>query len=63
MSALAGGNCVILKPSELVTHSAHVIESIIKEVFSDEYVAVVQGPAEISQGLLTLDVNHIFYGE
>src|ERR1700730_1258286 len=41
--AIAAGNCVLLKPSELAPATAAVIEKIIREIYSPEYVQVLQG--------------------
>jgi aldehyde dehydrogenase (NAD+) len=41
--AIAAGNCVVIKPSELAPACATVIEKIIRSAFSPEYVTVIQG--------------------
>lgn len=61
VSAIAAGNCVILKPSELVEHSALVIQSIVSDVFPPEYVTVVSGGREAAEALLDLSVDTIFF--
>ena len=43
VSAVAAGNCVIIKPSEHAPHSAALIRKIIAECFSEDEVAVVTG--------------------
>lgn len=43
VGAIAGGNCAILKPSELAPATASVIEKIISETFPASYIATVQG--------------------
>lgn len=60
-SAVAAGNCVILKPSEHAPHSAALIETIVRECFPEEEVAVVQGDVTVAQRLLELPFNHIFF--
>lgn len=59
--AIAAGNTVILKPSELTQNTANCIENIIKKVFKPNEVAVIQGDAEIAQHLTALPFNHIFF--
>ena len=61
VSALAAGNNAIIKPSELVPHTARVIGEIVAEAFSSDLVAVVQGGAETAQQLLALPFDHIFF--
>jgi aldehyde dehydrogenase (NAD+) len=60
-SALAAGNCVILKPSEYTPNSSAVIKSIIEECFAPEEVFVAEGGVSVSQALLELPFNHIFF--
>jgi aldehyde dehydrogenase (NAD+) len=53
---------VIAKPSHKTPHVAEVLESIIKEVFPQNEVAVVQGAgAEIGDQLLALPFDHVFF--
>ncbi|MEK7254119.1 MAG: aldehyde dehydrogenase family protein, partial [Bacteroidota bacterium] len=61
VSAIAAGNCVILKPSEFTPHTSAVMKKILAEVFEENEVAVVEGDAEVSQALLELPFNHIFF--
>lgn len=62
VAAIAAGNVVIAKPSHKTPHVAEVLESIIKEVFQQNEVAVVQGAgAEIGDQLLALPFDHVFF--
>lgn len=62
VAAVAAGNVVIAKPSHKTPHVAEVIESIVKEVFPQNEVAVVQGAgAEIGDQLLALPFDHVFF--
>ncbi len=61
VSAIAAGNCVIIKPSEHAPNSARLIRTIVSECFAEEEVAVVEGDAEVSQALLELPFDHIFF--
>jgi aldehyde dehydrogenase (NAD+) len=61
VSAIAAGNAVILKPSELTPNVSAVIKRMAEEVFDPSVVSVVEGGAEISQHLLTLPFDHIFF--
>jgi aldehyde dehydrogenase (NAD+) len=61
MGAIAAGNTMLLKPSELAPHSAQVLADIISKVFDISEFAVVQGGPEVASELLTLPFNHIFF--
>lgn len=61
IGAVAAGNCVILKPSELASATAKVITDIIASAFSPEHVAVVCGDAEIAGQLLSEKFDKIFF--
>lgn len=61
VSAIAAGNCVILKPSERTPATAALIERCIRALFPPEEVTVVQGGIPESQDLLRLPFHHIFF--
>ena len=63
VGAIAAGNCVVLKPSELAPATAAIIEKIISETFSEEYVKVIQGDgATVIPGMMqAFRFDHIFY--
>lgn len=61
VSAVAAGNCAIIKPSEHAPHSARVIKAIVGECFSEDEVAVVEGDVEVAQALLEFPFDHIFF--
>jgi aldehyde dehydrogenase (NAD+) len=61
VTAVAAGNCVIVKPSEHTPHASAVTRSIIDEVFDESEVAVVEGGIETSTSLLAFPFNHIFF--
>ncbi|MBP7272524.1 MAG: aldehyde dehydrogenase family protein [Saprospiraceae bacterium] len=61
VSAVAAGNCVVLKPSEFAPHSAAVMKKIIAEVFDENEVAFLEGDHTLAQQLLQLPFNHIFF--
>lgn len=61
LSALAAGNRVIVKPSELTPHTSALIAALIAEVFPADEVAVVEGGVEVSKELLALPFDHIFF--
>jgi aldehyde dehydrogenase (NAD+) len=59
--ALAAGNTVILKPSELAPHTARFMGEMIAQLFPAEEVAVIEGDASVAQALLELPFDHIFF--
>lgn len=61
VSAVAAGNCVIVKPSEYAPHSAEVMKKILGECFPPEEVSLFEGDAMVAQTLLQLPFNHIFF--
>ncbi|MCL4124206.1 UNVERIFIED_CONTAM: hypothetical protein GTU68_004230 [Idotea baltica] len=61
VSAIAAGNTVIIKPSEMTPHTSAVMSKIVKDLFDENEVALVEGEVEVSQELLKLPFNHIFF--
>jgi len=61
VSAIAAGNTVIIKPSEITPNSSALMAKIIADVFSDNEVALIQGEVDVSRALLKLPFNHIFF--
>lgn len=61
VSALAAGNTVILKPSEMTPAVSAVLARIIRGAFPPDEVAVFEGGPEVSRGLLELPFDHIFF--
>ena len=61
ISAIAAGNNVIVKPSELTPHASAIMRKIVEEVFEESEVAVIEGGVEVSTELLRLPFNHIFF--
>jgi len=61
IGAISAGNTVIIKPSEIAENTALVIEKIVNSSFEKEYIHVVTGGVEISQSLLKLRFDHIFF--
>jgi aldehyde dehydrogenase (NAD+) len=59
--AIASGNTVIIKPSEISTNTTLVIQKIINEIFDEEYIACIIGGVSETQSLLKESFNHIFF--
>lgn len=61
VSAIAAGNCVMIKPSEHTPNAASLIKKILKDVFPSNQVAVFEGNAEVAEYITKLPFNHIFF--
>ena len=61
ISAIAAGNTVIIKPSEVTPNTSRLLKRMASEVFPPNEVAVFEGGVELSQALLKLPFNHIFF--
>ena len=61
IGAIAGGNCVILKPSENTPHLSAVMDRLIKETFHKSYISVVQGGREETSLLIHAPMDYIFF--
>ena len=59
--AVSAGNTVVLKPSELTTHTSQLLTDIIKTVFPEDYVTSIQGDAQVSTELLAKKWDYIFF--
>ena len=61
IGALAAGNRVVVKPSELTPHCADLIAKIIKEIFPEDLVQVVLGGVQETGELLKEKFDYIFF--
>ncbi|WP_313266870.1 aldehyde dehydrogenase family protein [Sphingobacterium sp.] len=61
ISAIAAGNCVILKPSEHSPFTSAVIGEILTKGFDQREVACIEGEQAVSEALLALPFDHIFF--
>jgi aldehyde dehydrogenase (NAD+) len=61
IAAVAAGNRVVLKPSELTPNTAEIIQKIIAKVFSINQVEVIQGDASVATQLLSQRWDYIFF--
>lgn len=61
ISAIAAGNTVILKPSEMAPRVSAVLVRIIATVFKLDEVAVFEGGLPTAQALLDLPFDHLFF--
>ena len=61
IGAIAAGNTAILKPSEYAIHTETVIQQLIYDNFNKDYLYVATGDKHVSQQLLDLKFDHIFF--
>ena len=61
ITAIAAGNAVILKPSELSLNTSGYLKKLAVDVFDESEVAVIEGDAIVAQKLLENSFNHIFF--
>lgn len=59
--AIAAGNCVCMKPSELSPHTSGVMADLIARYMDPQAFRVVQGGPQETTKLLEQPFNHIFY--
>jgi len=60
-AALAAGNRVLLKPSELTPRTSELIARTVRETFTAEEVVVLEGDAEVAKQLCALPLDHLFF--
>ena len=61
ISAIAAGNTVFLKPSEVTTHTADMIKSILKDIFDESHLFVELGGVPETTLLLKERWDYIFF--
>lgn len=61
VSAIAAGNCVVIKPSEMTPHTSACMKRIVAGLFDESEVAVIEGDAAVSGELLRKKWDHIFF--
>lgn len=61
ISALAAGNAVMLKPSEMTPHLSALMARMIGELFPPDEVALFEGETKVAEELLALPFDHIFF--
>jgi aldehyde dehydrogenase (NAD+) len=61
VGALAAGNCVVAKPSELAPATSRVIAELLPQFVDSDALAVVEGAVPETTALLEQHLDHIFY--
>ena len=61
ITALAAGNRVMLKPSELTRHTSAQLGILLAQFFTPDEVCVVQGDAQVASAFAALPFDHLFF--
>jgi aldehyde dehydrogenase (NAD+) len=61
VSAIAAGNCAMLKPSEMTPESTACMKRILGDLFEENEVAVIEGDSRVAEALLRKKFDHIFF--
>ncbi|WP_445491967.1 aldehyde dehydrogenase [Niallia sp. 03133] len=61
IGAIAAGNCVVLKPSELVPSISAVITEMISSIFDENYIRSVEGGVATNTALIHASFDYIFF--
>jgi coniferyl-aldehyde dehydrogenase len=61
VDAIAAGNHVMIKPSEITPRSAQLIADIVADTFAPEYVTCVTGGPDVASAFCTLPFDHLFF--
>ncbi|MGO4389303.1 coniferyl aldehyde dehydrogenase [Microvirga sp. 2YAF29] len=59
--ALAAGNRVLIKPSELTPRTSILLQEVLAQVFDESEVAVIQGGVREAQDFSRLPFDHLFF--
>jgi coniferyl-aldehyde dehydrogenase len=61
VDAIAAGNHAMVKPSEVAPRTAEVLQKMIAAIFPAEYVAVVNGDAQLAAEFSSLPFDHLLF--
>jgi aldehyde dehydrogenase (NAD+) len=61
VGAIAAGNCVVLKPSEVTANTSEVLAELLPRYLDNDAIALVEGGVEQTTALLDERFDHIFY--
>lgn len=61
IGAIAAGNTVVLKPSELTPHTSKLLKRMVENTFDANFFTVVEGDKTISEQLLHERFDYIFF--
>ncbi|MCE9598165.1 MAG: aldehyde dehydrogenase family protein [Spirochaetia bacterium] len=61
VSAIAAGNCMIVKPSELTPATSALMGKLFAELFPENEIAMFEGDKDVATMLLDRPFDHIFF--
>ncbi|KAB1063987.1 aldehyde dehydrogenase [Salibacter halophilus] len=61
IGAIAAGNTIVLKPSEMTPNTSRALEKMIDEFFDRQFFTVVQGAVDETNELLAQPIDKIFF--
>ncbi|MDD4867390.1 MAG: aldehyde dehydrogenase family protein [Mycobacterium sp.] len=61
VGAIAAGNAVILKPSEIAPASSHLMAELVPRYLDNDAIAVVEGDGSVSQELIALGLDRVMF--
>jgi aldehyde dehydrogenase (NAD+) len=61
VGAIAAGNTVVLKPSEVAAASAHLMAELVPRYLDNDAIAVVEGDGAVSQELIAQGLDRVMF--
>lgn len=61
VGAIAAGNTVVLKPSEIAAASAHLMAELVPRYLDNDAIAVVEGDGAVSQELIAQGLDRLLF--
>lgn len=61
VGAIAAGNAVILKPSEIAAASSHLMAELVPRYLDNDAIAVVEGDGSVSQELIAQGLDRVMF--
>lgn len=61
LGSITAGNTLILKPSEISSHTSSATKAMVDEFFDPEYLTVIEGGVAETTALLQLKYDYIFF--
>jgi coniferyl-aldehyde dehydrogenase len=61
VGAIAAGNRVMIKPSELAPRTGALLQQIVEKTFPPDYICVINGGADVAQDFSRLPFDHLMY--
>jgi aldehyde dehydrogenase (NAD+) len=59
--AIAAGNCILVKPSELAPHSSNVIKKLVEKYLDPEAIVCIEGGPQVATTLVAQRWDLIFF--